>query len=221
MASQFGQFAGSFADAFTRTRGQAADKEARDKLAKQQAKLIELQLQAGQIKIDASTTLADLMTGTIEEFETAEPRISPGGRDLPQVTTESREPLDLASTLSDQQGQLAAIQSGALNIGDLLDFQTAQAELEARPDISELFASQADASGNPMFIPGSITLDPVKGPIQTFIRNPEFNTRQQDAFSRQSLPQLTSEAMEIMDIESELAGSLLESGSPFGGQART
>ena len=222
MANQnLGQLAGSFAEAFSRTVGQKQDRKHRDEIAKQQAKLVEMRLKAGEIQLNAQTTLADLMTGTVEEFVPAEPQITPGGREIPQFTSASQQPMDLASILSDPEGQLAAVQSGALKIGDLLDFQTAQAELEARPDISELFSGQADESGNPMFVPGSITLDPVKGPIQTFVRNPEFNTRQQEAFSRQSLSQLTSEAIEIMDIESELAGSLLESGFPFGGQART
>ncbi len=219
----FGEFAGAFANAFSTATKASEDKKARDELAKQRAKLIEMQLAAGQIKIDATTTLSDLMTGTLEEFQPAEPALTPGGREKPQFTNESQPPLSLIDILSGDspEGQLAAIQSGTVSGGDLLDFQTAQDELAARADITELFSGQTDGSGNPMFVPGSITLDPVKGPIQTFVRNPEFNTRQQDDFSRQSLSQLTTEAIEIMDIESDLSGSVLESGFPFGGQART
>ncbi len=218
----FGQFAGSFAEALTRTIGQTQDKKRKDELAKQQAKLIELRLQEGQVKINASTTLADLMTGSIEEFEPAAPQISPGGREIPQFTNESQEPLSLIEILSGKspEGQLAALQSGVVSGKNILDFQTAQDQLAAAPDLSKMFG-QTDESGNPMFVPVGVTIDSQGRPAQQFGLNPEFNTAQQDAFSRQSLSQLTTEALEIMDIESELSGSLLESGFPFGGQART
>jgi len=222
MASQgLGQFAGSFAQSFQNAMNLNSQKETREKTAALQAKLVEQQLKLGEVKLNAQTTLADLMTGTVEEFEPADPQITPGGREIPQFTNASQEPLELSQILADPEGQLAAIQSGALKINDLLDFQTAQDQLAARPDISQLFSGQADESGNPMFIPVGVTIDSLGRPSQQFGLNPEFNTRQQDAFSRQSLSQLTTEAVEIMDIEGELAGSLLESGFPFGGQART
>ena len=208
----------SFSTAFFR----AKESKRQDAIAKQQAKLIEMQLQGGQRKLDAQTTLADIMTGTLEEFQPAEPELTPGGREIPQFTNASKDPMSLIDILSGDspEGQLAAIQSGVISGGDLLDFQTDQDRLAAQPDFGELFG-QTDESGNPMFVPSGITIDADGRPAQQFGLNPEFNTRQQDDFSRLSLSQLTSEAIEIMDIESELAGSLLESGFPFGGQART
>jgi len=219
----FGQFAGSFADAFSRTIGQSEDKKRKDELAKQQAKLIELRLQAGQIKIDASTTLADLMTGTLEEFEQAEPTLTPGGLEKPQFSNTSQDPLSLIDILSGDspEGQLAALQSGAVSGGDLLDFQTAQDKLAAQPDISQLMGNLTpDEKGNPPFIMGGITFGP-RGPEQSFIRNPEFSTKQQDDLSRSSLSQLTTDVIEAVSIGGDIEGSLLESGFPFGEQART
>ncbi len=219
-----GQFAGAFARSFGAARGNKQDREQRDEIAKQQAKLVEMALASGKIQLNAQTTLADLMTGTVQEFESAEPVITPGGREIPQFTnTSGEDALGLVDILSggSPEGQLAALQSGAVSGKNILDFQVAQDQLAAIPDISKLFSGQTDASGNPMMIPVGITIDSLGRPSQQFGLNPEFNTAQQDAFSRLSLSQLTTEALEIMDIESELAGSLLESGFPFGGQART
>ncbi len=223
MASKgFGEFAAGFGQQFNAARGQKADREQRDKLAKLQAKLVEERLKAGEVTLNAQTTLAELMTGTVEEFEQAEPQTLESGREIPQFTNEGKQPLSLIEILSGEspEGQLAALQSGVVSGKNILDFQTAQDQLAARPNLSEMFG-QTDESGNPMFVPVGITIDSQGRPAQQFGLNSEFNTKQQDAFSRQSLSQLTTEAVEIMDIESELAGSLLESGFPFGGQART
>ena len=118
MANQrLGQLAGSFAEAFSRTIGQKKDRAARDTIAKQQAKLIELQLQSGQIKIDAQTTLAEMMTGKLEEFKPAEPTTTPEGRfEVPQFTNASQQPMDLASVLSDPKGSLLFFSLGLVAV---------------------------------------------------------------------------------------------------------
>jgi len=224
----FGQFAGSFAEAFSRTVGQSEDKKRRDELAKQQAKLVEMQLAAGQVKLDAQTTLAELMTGTPGISPTV---TSPGGRTSPNFVappegvvgefTQGRDavaPMDLASILSDPEGQLAAVQSGALNIGDLLDFQSAQAQLDARPDLGGLFG-RVDSAGNSMLIPSGLTIDPQGRPSQQFSLNPEFNTKQDEAFSGLSFNQLVSDTIEVADIEGVLTETFSESGFPFAEEA--
>jgi len=223
-----GVFAGSFADAFTRVSAQHAETKRRDDFAKQQSKLVEMALKNSQNKLTAQTTLADIMTGnSVQEFEQAPPIQTPGGRDIPQFTNPGQEPLSFLEIMSGKspiaiEGQQAALQSGAISGGDVLDFKTQQDQLAARQNVGDIFNNMpVDEGGNPMMIAGSITIDPVRGPVQTLVRNPDFNTARQADFSRQSILQLTDEAFEIMDIETELSGSLLESGFPFGGEART
>ena len=220
MANQrLGEFAGAFTDALTKTLGDAQDRKARDEIAKQRAKFVDLQMRDLEGKIKADTTMSDILLGTVEEFVPAEPIQTPGGREIPQFSNASREPQNLIEALTtNPEFQAAAVQSGKLGVGDFLDFQTAQDQLAARPDINGLFG-RVDSAGNHMLIPEGITLDPVRGPIQTFGINPEFNTEQDEAFSELSFTQLVSDISEVADIEGVLAETFSESGFPLAEQA--
>lgn len=225
MPNQFGQFAGSFADAFAETASLINEKKRLKQIADLQAKLVKAQLEAGQIKVDAQTKLGDIMTGTRTQFQLGDLDEEGIGTFRPtgaRVDDPTREPVtSVAGILSDPEGFLAAMQSGALDFGDVLDFQSEQNRLDAIPDLNTMLAGQVDDKGNPPFILGSVTLDPLRGPVQSIIRNPEYSTRQQEELSGLTLRELTDSALEAIDIESTLAGSTVESGFPFGEQART
>ena len=219
-----GQFAGSFAQAFQQTMSQMSERKAREDLAKQQAKLIEMQLKSGQMKLDASTTLSDIMTGnSVQEFEPTAPIETPTGETRSVgFTNPGEKPMGLVEMMSGEspmalQGQQAALQSGAISGGDFLDFKTAQDQLASRPDFSKMFVT--DNAGNPMLIPSGITIGPDGRPSQTFSINDEYNTKQDEKFSEFSFTQLVSDVTEVADIEGVLSATLSESGFPFAEQA--
>lgn len=224
MANQgLGVFAGNFAEAFSGAIGQKKDRKDKDALAKQQAKLIELQLQAGQVKLNAQTTLADLMTGTVEEFVPAEPTTTPEGRfEVPQFTNASQQPMDLASILSDPEGQLAAVQSGALNIGDLLDFQAKQDALESFRGAGDSGggSGRTDASGQPEFIPGPSTTQIDTSGKQVISRpmvaNPAFQETAVAQTGASSVKHSIAGVDQAIALMGTLEGTALQAGSPFG-----
>lgn len=213
-----GEFIAGFGQSFNQARANKQKQEVTEQIAKLQAKLIEAQLKAGNVAADAKTTLSDLMTGNRTQLELGDTDAEGIGTFRPtgaQVETPN-QPLSLLETLADPQGQLAAIQSGAVGIGDLLDFESQERQRASIPDINALLGSAGqDDKGNPRFVPGGITIDPQKGPTLALIPNPEFNTSQQDELSALSLSTLTKDATEALEIESALEGSTLGSGFPF------
>ena len=224
MANNFGQFAGNFADSLTRSLTLKKESDRRDALAKQQAKLVELQLASGQIKLDANTKLADIMTGTRTQLELGD--IDEEGLGTFRPTGANVEtpnaPQSLVDVLAggDPRGQVAALQSGAVSGGDILDFQTQQDQLSASQGLFDNMPF--DEAGNPMLIPVGLSIDASTGrAVQQFGANPEFNSAQQGRASKETFAQLVTDAFEVADIESEQTGSFLESGFPFAEQAET
>ena len=71
MANQFGSFAGSFANTFVQMMQADQENKRRNALAKQQAKLFELQVAGAERKLTATDTLGDILAGSfVGEAET-------------------------------------------------------------------------------------------------------------------------------------------------------
>ena len=115
-----GLFASSFIDGFLKQQQSQKDRLNKNKIIKLQTKLIEQQLLAGTIKADATTTLMEALAGR--------PAIdTPGdiGPDEfgPPKSLSGREPVGLAELLTNPEALTALIQSGQLNISDLIGKQ--------------------------------------------------------------------------------------------------
>ncbi len=208
-----------FADAFLR----AKEGKRRDAIAKQQAKLIEMQLQGGEIKVTAQTKLAELMTGSVEEFVPAEPTLTPGGREIPQFTNASKDPLSLIDILTGEspEGQLAAIQSGVVSGGDVLNFQARQDALESfRGAGGGSDSGRIDANGNPEFIPGPTTtqIDTSGKQVisQTMAKNPLFQEAAAAQTGASSVKHSIASVDQAIALMGTLEGTPLQAGSPFG-----
>jgi hypothetical protein len=218
-----GDFAGAFAQAFTRTSSSIQENDRRNALAKQQAKLIEMQLASGEIKLDATTTLADMMTGNrVEEFEPAPPTQTPGGpgmepRDKPQFTNPGTTPMSVADILTDPDGQLAALQSGQLNMKQFADIQQGQQQLDQFGNFGgggeQMFP--VDANGQPSHILESVIAHPTQGVIPKYSQNPEFKSVQQERANEMNFDSLLESSLGVMSIGSELADTFSASGFPL------
>ena len=101
MANQFGNFAGSFAEAFTSVTNLHKENKRKDEIAKLQAKLVEAQIAKGEMVVDAQTTLADIMTGTVGPVE-FEPSVADesGRQQSPDFNFTGEEPLSVADILA-------------------------------------------------------------------------------------------------------------------------
>jgi hypothetical protein len=116
MASNFGQFAGSFAQAFTGTRAQLEEQQRLKKIAKLQGQLLEQKVLAGE-------KIQELSEGTIDEFATSTQPDPETGR-LPLPEFQGQEPMGLPEMLADPHGQLALVQAGLMNVSDLFGGRT-------------------------------------------------------------------------------------------------
>jgi len=115
MAANIGQFAGSFFEAFSKTKISHEENKRRTDIAKMQAKLVEAQLQAGQIKLDANTKLADIFTGSVGEIKTVGEAVpaQDGRKAVPEFEfTGKDKPASVAEALQDPEAFLALMQSG-------------------------------------------------------------------------------------------------------------
>jgi len=231
MANQFGNFAGSFAEAFTSVTNLHKENKRKDEIAKLQAKLIEAQIAKGEMVVDAQTTLADIMTGNfVGETEPVGEAVpaQDGRQAVPDIRTggESVGLLDLLSGNNElppgiqSEGINAAIQSGAIRGGDLLDFQTAQNQMNTAAQLNDSLANMKDENGNPMFILAGVNADPITGrQTQSWITNPEAKTAQVVATDIEEMQVNIDDAFEIADI-SNRTPPLLASGIPGAGTGR-
>jgi len=131
MPRNIGEFAGSFADAFTRIRSQNAEQKRQDEMAKLQGKLVQLQIEAQDRKGAAQQSVADF-SGGIER--------SPGGRPVqqfdfqPDVGDQIGEVqpagMGLMEMLADPGATMALLQSDMLDVGDLVGSNSPNRTLE-------------------------------------------------------------------------------------------
>ena len=129
--SNEGNFAASFVEGFFGHKQEQADAAQRKKIIQLQTKLIEQQLTAGQIKVDAQTKLSDLMTGTPGEFQQIESIQSPDGREITQFENTGRDPMGLGEMIvnfregsgESPEASLALLQSGLFTAKDLIGGQ--------------------------------------------------------------------------------------------------
>jgi len=124
-----GLFASSLVEGFFGFKRDKEEQDNKNKIIKLQTKLIEQQLNAGKVKLDAQTKLSDILTGSVGEFEqigeaAPTPSGSPLGEDgrqpVPQFESTGNEPPGLAELLSNPESLAALLQSGQLDLGDLI-----------------------------------------------------------------------------------------------------
>ena len=118
----FGNFLGGFGQAFNRARLAKDESKRRDEIAKLQAKLVEAQITAGNVVVDAKTKIGDLMTGSRTQLALGD--IDKEGigtfRPTGARVDSPNEPMGLSELLSDPEGMFAALQSGQVKISDLI-----------------------------------------------------------------------------------------------------
>ena len=128
--SGFGYFAGSFADSFLRTKQMMDDKKLNEKIAKLQGQLLETQIKQAQQQQGAQANVQEMMT--------TGNTLTPGGRQIPKYVDDpnaaegdipelvQRGPMSLPEMLADPQGMQAMLQSGYVNVKDLIGSQGSQ-----------------------------------------------------------------------------------------------
>jgi hypothetical protein len=234
-----GQFAGAFANAFFQAKNNKRQNERDDKIAKLQMQLVDAQIKAGNVKLDAQTTLSDIMMGRtvgVEPPGSENPGMFGGTRKQlefgnvdesglgtfsktgPEVAAPEK-PLSVAEMMAGGssralQGQQAGIASGAFTGGDIADFQLSREKTKAGQDFDTMMATMTDATGKPMYIAGSFSTNPFTG-AQTvqWIRNPDVTTPTDVAKTAEGMDTLVRDAFEIADITNETP-PLLQSGVP-------
>jgi len=220
---------GGFAQGFIQERNRRAEQKRKDDLAKAQLKVIEMNLEAGKVKVDATTRLTDLLTGnTVGEIEQLNAGAAPdsiGRKPIPEFEFTGGEPVGLSELLTNPESLAAAVQSGALGVSDVLKEQGLQQSRKLSQEyfnlIQNSFSGGSDSAGGPpRFIPGPMTIDPVRGPIPTLIPNPEFRTKQQQGQTQFTLDSLLKNSKEAVQLTTQLEESFLLSGTPLGGTAR-
>lgn len=128
----FGHFAAGFADAWADSVMQKREADRRDKMAKLQGELYELQIKQAQEQQAAQGQVMDMMTGQLGEFELGQeglgefnitpgqtPEFIPGRNEMPQLRGD-REPMSLPEMMVDAQGIDAMMRAGYITPRDLI-----------------------------------------------------------------------------------------------------
>jgi len=174
----FGDFAGAFANSFTQTLNAKRDGQRKDKFAKLQAQLVELQLGNAKTVEEAQTLVKKMMGGSVEEFQPAAPIQTPGGRDIPQFSNASQAPMSLTEMLATGQGTNALMQSGMVSGGDILKNEGIAASRKQTEELMNRFfpaggggAGGVGGVGNGM-VPSGVTIGPDGRPQISFAPSP-------------------------------------------------
>lgn len=229
MPNYAGNFVGGFADAFTRVAMGRKDQKDREKMAKLQGQLVELQIKNAQNQAQGQENLQDLMN-PLTEFQQAPSTTSPGGREMTQFQTAPKR--SLSEVLADPEGQLAWMQSGGdqnrllpnstkppavLEVANALGYQP------GTPEFNEFVENNFGQKMDPM-----LELEMLKFKQQLAGGQFEFNQKQQEAdLAAQerergvrkagfALQKDFKAAQEINQLQSELSNSLLSVGIPYG-----
>ena len=133
-----GLFASSFIDGFLQQKKEQKDRLDKNKIIKLQTKLIEQQLLSGKIKLEARTTVADIMAAAASGVDDAAAAPPPpdifgtglGGdfanpaQNIPGAGIDSLDlPSMMAALMDNPEFISAAVQSGQLDLGDFIDRQ--------------------------------------------------------------------------------------------------
>ena len=232
MPRNIGEFAGSFADAFTRIRAQNADQKRQDEMAKLQGKLTQLHIEAADRKGAAQTDVSNLM-----EFGTTTPQTSPGGRGLLQPNLgnpgeevpDARPGLGANELLDSPEGLSAMLASGQLEpLLALAQENRLQDQFEDASLFREQFGgfftnNNTDSAGNDQFIflpqadsEGNFGVQAVLNPNYTIpVTEAEGSLGMQSKFT--DVQETIKLGFELDEVSGPSA--LLRSGSPFGGLA--
>ena len=242
MASQnTGIFASNFVEGFFGHKQEQKDRASKNKIIKLQTKLIEQQLSRGEVELTAQTKLSDLLTGTVGEFEQVgetapAPSGSPLGEDgrqpVPQFESAGKEPLGLAELLTNPESLMALVQSGQLDLGDLIGktqqptgFQrdaAAAGKLPGTPAFAEAFEAKNNQDPNSL-----LTQELVKDlRRESLIKEQTARLekteskrvfRAEGKIAIRNTWELTQEAVSIMQ---DIRNTVVQSGIPGGDQIR-
>ena len=229
-----GNFASSFVNEFIRAKKDREDTDQRNKIIKLQGKLIEQQLATMQGKIDAQTKLSDIMTGSLGEFEQVGELAPAQGekKAVPDFQSTGKEPPGLAELLTNPEALNALLQSGQLDLGDLIgktqqptSFQrdaAAAGKFPGTPAFAEAFEAKNRQDPNSL-----LTQELVKDLRRESLIKEQTARLEQTESKRvfraegkiaiRNTWELTQEAVSIMQ---DIRNTVVQSGIPGGDQIR-
>ncbi len=237
MAANTGRFAASFVEGFFGQKQEQQDRESKNKIIKMQTKLIEAQLATMQGKIDAQTKLSDILTGSVGEFEqigetAPAPSGSPLGEDgrqpVPQFESTGNEPPGLAELLTNPEALNALLQSGQLDLGDLIGKPQQPTTLQrnvaatglqpgTQPFQDEMLR-QLDA-GSDDDVLAQLVLGQQQEKLNEQRRERELIERtegEEKIGRRQAVKNDFGNAKRIIQLQQDLEGTALATGIPYG-----
>jgi len=224
--ANLGNFAGSFADSFSKIYFAKKQQKSQEELAKLQGKLVEAQLKAQAMQQEALGEVNDAMSGTrLGEFNIGPRTPVEGmpGLERPNITnpaaeSNARGPQDLMSILTDAsmadvQGLL--ITSGLLKPADIMRFQTEKRQLDQQEEWQKKFGGLfqgGEGGGMSGMSPGPVTLDS-RGNIQmSMVPNADIPTPRGFADQITDVQVLIGEAEKIAPAMQRLEGTPLAIG---------
>ena len=172
---------GNFLSAFTQSRQAKEDKKEREEELKVRTKIFEIELKKLQKQQDAEQKVTDFATGVTRNPETGRPTMGPIDFGSPDELTEigmpgmnPREMLDSAPAL------IAMLQSGAVNMGDVLKEQGMDASRkQSAANLDRVMGGsqgKTDKAGNSQFI-FLPSIDPDGGVGARAVLNPAYQER--------------------------------------------
>ena len=237
MAANTGRFAANFVEGFFGQKQEQKDQDSKNKIIKLQTKLIEQQLATGKVKLDAQTRLSDIMTGSVGEFEQVgetapAPSGSPLGEDgrqpVPQFESTGNEPPGLAELLTNPESLIALVQSGQLDLGDLIGKPQQATSLSRNvqaagfqpgtQDFQEQMLKQLDANADDDVL-AQLVLSQQTEKLNEQRRERELIERtegEEKIGRRQAVRNDFGNAKRIIEIQQDLEGTALATGIPYG-----
>ena len=237
MASNFGQFAGSFARAFSSAQNAKAEKEERDKEAKLRGQLLELQVKQIQKQTEAQgRTEARLQPGGFDRPGRLAELVPSGsteigGRGVPQFESAGASPQEL---MQDPQSLSDLIVSGQARLADFagkpqkrpkeLDLlEAAGIDFQSEEGREALLSSVGGNEGQFDNLMAGLNIQLAEAKIQEQRIEREKNERtehQRVAGTKVSIRNDFKHAKEILTLQRELADTALQVGVPYGDFSR-